>query len=160
MKLFDGRHLAPALGCFDAVGQQHDAPVDGEELVLEQTQNYSHPNSSELGHIHCLAVEEIQKPVIELRLETQRSHKTGDPAQVTTHAKRCQQGGEPKECAVTREGWTKRLNYFPPMKPGRHKELLLLRPMICSIYMLYRNGMDGKARKRFCWKTADRHPTS
>jgi len=38
MKLFDRRHFASGLGSLDAVGKQHDASVDGEEMGLEKEQ--------------------------------------------------------------------------------------------------------------------------
>jgi len=124
MKLFDRRHFASGLGSLDAVGQQHDAPVDGEEMGLENTNNSARSSGGELRPIHGRAVKEIQESVIELLSESEGSDKACDAVQIAARGKRRQGGNEPKERAIAGEGWAKTKDGISPSKPESHKSFL------------------------------------
>ena len=86
MKLFDTRHLFPGLGCFDAVGQQDDAVIDGEEVRAQGFENESHPAPGKTGQINTPAMKEVEEPVIAGLPQTQGANQTGNAAQVTAGA--------------------------------------------------------------------------
>ena len=106
VELLDRRHFATGFGSFDAIGEQHDAPVDGEEERLKNAENQARPQGGELCYVNCWAVKEIQEAVVECTVEPESPHKTCDAPQILTHTESGQRSGEPKEGAVAAKGGT------------------------------------------------------
>ena len=117
VQLFDRRHLESRLGRLEAIGEQDGAPVDQEELPLEDPEHKARPQGRELGHSHRRAVEEIHQSVIELAAQAERAHKARDAIQIATDAECRQDSREPEKGAVAAKSWAQSADEVPPGEP-------------------------------------------